>query len=1835
MESPKIGFEVLEDHDVIGTDSSGLQPLPPSKIQKIRAWLKPTEFAADSSEYNRHLASYVLGTDSWTSEHRYQQWQKDPACGALWIKAVPGAGKSVVAARIIACKAEESNGIALFFFFRQIISRNRTPTDLLRDWLAQLLDRSPHLQNQLIVYLDQHRDFKSVAFDELWQKLAKSLCFLPNVLCVADALDEMSHGTNGNDNFISTLAELGRLKPSIVKVLMTSRPVPRIEKVIKATSAAQLTLTSEIALPAIGRYIEHRLASRPSSQKNLALIKLELLRKSDGLFLYVKLMTDKLLDRIYSNDDEILMANVESLPNGLSDMYTAMLHEHSSRSKVPQRLQIAILRWVTHSARPLRVLELANIVDSLTTNELLEDVPELRALYPNTKAMIRAACGPLIEILEDETVSIIHHSLTEYVVDSCRNDSTSIGQISGGFPIIDSANSHIEIAITCLQYLINTFVEELKYEIPQSWYSSSGITSLYAKYPLLKYARLYWSHHAHRSVGADSMLFDLLDGFMDPKRTYLKAWRYLECPEVDYDDDEDYEKFHDNQSHALHIAAQFGLASYTEYLLALEQDLNAINGTYENTPMHLAAEYGHVDVVKALLQRGALVNTGNYKGLKPLHLAAIGNHVDVIRALLDAGVDPMTPKTKENPRGRYIGFMPRSTIGESPVQLTCRYGHKRSALVFASYLKTQDLLKVAHWAANEGRCEVVLAMLETYGDMIDVDKLVSGKVFAGADVNAKNHNGNTPLHLMTCCPADLISHFRDAGADMETRNAEGKTVLMTLDWSTPPRPNLILLDALMAAGSRADSRDFMGRTVLHHVCSQEHSLPGLIVRLVALGADPHAVDFSGNNLFHYLARHKKRTVDDGREHLIDLALKLGVDPNARNHRGQIPLHMVVGNLFQFDEDTIDFFLGQRSLSNINTTDVHGISPLHLAATISESRIQKLLMLGADPVLLTADGQSLLHIASRARKSNVVGLITDIFGTKNSALIDHVDRDGRTALHHACRSGRAETVRILLEAGADPNKKDKRAETPLIACTEIQEEARLWGPRATTNFGSDITQPVGICLSEIQRPHERRPRDWQSKSFGERLVKEADSVGVRPILRLLLAFGAKIAAPVQAQKTYGPNLSVISLDRKRPLDLASERDCDVLIHELLYKGGREMTPKMRADLKKPETVLQDSLHKFRLEYTPNRLMNSSQLLEGSLKEPLLSSRQEDDDLQLFYHLLRTENEDGLLKMQEILGTLTATVYPHGALMTLIKFGYSHILSLIGPQYVEIAPLIPTTHDKNESASPLHVACERDLPNLDIIRVLVEEKTFDVNGKSGKTYSFPAGSTALHVLAMSSNWWSVQGITYLGSHGANLDLQDALGRTPLLVASGNGVTRNVEILLQCGADPNVLTNDGQTSLSKADSLDICRLLLRYGASTSVGEFPFIFNAIHHLDCDIVADILRSGADPNVAIPFKKTQTWDKYGTSNPLYFGDIQDRCDELVDIYPIHQAASRTNNNPETRAKIIPIIKLLLQHGADPKKEISHGQTIIHALCEHEGILEPFLLDKSMDLELRNTTGNTLLLAACLHREQNTTFGTMEKRLELLNTLPSLVQVLIDAGADITASNSKKENALHCLFNRRRYYYLPSEALHKKDFEAVISDPFAVQLIAQKDADGLTPLLHAIKHRCLSFLDDLIEKGADPLATDYAGNNALHYLAKYLREKGYGEEYNNEAKAVFHQFLDLGNDINSCNNSGRTPLFIALENTLLTASDLTFFVDAGADVKIANGVGQNLLHVVASKRPEPNHQDVEIQKAGVDMWRLLVDKGLDPADEDHMQRTPWDLAVASENSPILSLAKVKG
>ncbi|TRM57323.1 ankyrin repeat-containing domain protein, partial [Schizophyllum amplum] len=57
------------------------------------------------------------------------------------------------------------------------------------------------------------------------------------------------------------------------------------------------------------------------------------------------------------------------------------------------------------------------------------------------------------------------------------------------------------------------------------------------------------------------------------------------------------------------------------------------------TPLHRAAEDGHLELARLLVDHGADIEAQEEEGRTPLHLTAEGGHCEVARFLIDKGAD--------------------------------------------------------------------------------------------------------------------------------------------------------------------------------------------------------------------------------------------------------------------------------------------------------------------------------------------------------------------------------------------------------------------------------------------------------------------------------------------------------------------------------------------------------------------------------------------------------------------------------------------------------------------------------------------------------------------------------------------------------------------------------------------------------------------------------------------------------------------------------------------------------------------------------------------------------------------------------------------------------------------------------------------------------------------------------------------------------------------------------------------------------------------------------------------------------------------------------------------
>jgi ankyrin repeat protein len=244
---------------------------------------------------------------------------------------------------------------------------------------------------------------------------------------------------------------------------------------------------------------------------------------------------------------------------------------------------------------------------------------------------------------------------------------------------------------------------------------------------------------------------------------------------------------------ALMLAARQGAIEAGTALIAGGADLALEEPQYGFTAMQTAIFNGHYAFAKMLIEKGAPVNDGSlYIVVEMRNLAKYTNrpnppeaengvsHLDVAKLLVEKGADVNAPYAKRIP--------PRQAQGEInvPPGATALYRAVR-AIDFASVKLLIDAGANASLALKDGSTPLMAAAglgaprggdeevteAGDRNDPVDVMKLLVEK---GADVNAVNDLGMTPMHYAVQRGADrLIEYLASQGARFDVKNKQGRT----------------------------------------------------------------------------------------------------------------------------------------------------------------------------------------------------------------------------------------------------------------------------------------------------------------------------------------------------------------------------------------------------------------------------------------------------------------------------------------------------------------------------------------------------------------------------------------------------------------------------------------------------------------------------------------------------------------------------------------------------------------------------------------------------------------------------------------------------------------------------------------------------------------------------------------------------------------------------------------------------------------------------------------------------------------------------------------------------
>lgn len=120
---------------------------------------------------------------------------------------------------------------------------------------------------------------------------------------------------------------------------------------------------------------------------------------------------------------------------------------------------------------------------------------------------------------------------------------------------------------------------------------------------------------------------------------------------------------------------------------------------------------------------------------------------------------------------------------------------------------------------------------------------------AGADVNARGPLSVTALMMTVTENANpaVVKALLGAGAELEARTDNGETALML---AAAVNPNPEVLRVLLAAGADLEARDDLHSTALM-LAAEWNSSPDAVATLLDAGADGAARDYLGRTAFHF------------------------------------------------------------------------------------------------------------------------------------------------------------------------------------------------------------------------------------------------------------------------------------------------------------------------------------------------------------------------------------------------------------------------------------------------------------------------------------------------------------------------------------------------------------------------------------------------------------------------------------------------------------------------------------------------------------------------------------------------------------------------------------------------------------------------------------------------------------------------------------------------------------------------------------------------------------------------------------------------------------------------
>ena len=515
----------------------------------------------------------------------------------------------------------------------------------------------------------------------------------------------------------------------------------------------------------------------------------------------------------------------------------------------------------------------------------------------------------------------------------------------------------------------------------------------------------------------------------------------------------------------LHAAAQGSHVSVVRFLLENNASISTVNGAHL-TAIQIAAENGHLEVVKTLHKAGAVPDQ------TALHHAAANNRLQVVNFLLEVGVKDeclkcdgsfsWLEKTEEGDQfydDKHLIFCQTALhaaaasgynrvvsrlLAEEHNALHCQDYSGRSPLheaVRKNHPKIVDILldeeprmmhrKCEHWQEVDKEELRFDELGEYFADICHCGyaplhlaarygrhQLAILLLEKGARLDDRDCTGATPTHVAACHNhADLILKFSDPniGGDINAKTSNGSTPLH----SAAVCGAVEVIDYILNKRANLTAVDDNGLTALHY--SIRNTKSSELNRIMFLNDSvfngtltPVIIDRRGH-LSGYFSE-KKQIKSTDRLHWLDTLLKLlftGSRVDAADVKGQTTLHFAAQNGLA---DAVNVLLQMNA--SLEIKDINGKTPLEVAVENAP-----IIPIHTSFVI----GNKIEDLRGSLRDHEMAVFLLLSYG----ASIGKCKQKEGSLLHKAILNQQPYIVQLLLLKGASLRCKDSLGRTPLI------------------------------------------------------------------------------------------------------------------------------------------------------------------------------------------------------------------------------------------------------------------------------------------------------------------------------------------------------------------------------------------------------------------------------------------------------------------------------------------------------------------------------------------------------------------------------------------------------------------------------------------------------------------------------------------------------------------------------------------------------------------------------------------------------------------------------------